>query len=219
MQEDNLNNNQTELENFELENQGAAGFNIGRNQKILIGVLVFFMVFLLIYQFTSFTRNINKPFRLEPADTTANNDSSEAICADGTCNTDTEYLRAIDTDNDGLSDYDELNIYMTSPYLEDSDSDGYADKQEIENDKDPNCPIGRDCSGKQDIPGAIQKVSGDENISPANKENQPGDQSKEKSKQDIEEIKAFLLANGVEQEILDQATDEIILETYDEIFK
>jgi hypothetical protein len=58
-------------------------------------------------------------------------------------------LREKDTDEDGLSDYDELLSYSTSPYLKDSDSDGQTDAQEIEKGTDPNCPAGEACSGQQ----------------------------------------------------------------------
>jgi len=37
----------------------------------------------------------------------------------------------IDSDNDGLSDYDEINIYHTNPQVADTDGDGYNDGQEI----------------------------------------------------------------------------------------
>jgi hypothetical protein len=50
-----------------------------------------------------------------------------------------------DSDGDGLSDYDEVNIYKTSPYLPDSDSDGISDKDEIAAGTDPNCPTGKTC--------------------------------------------------------------------------
>ena len=59
----------------------------------------------------------------------------------------TNALRSEDTDKDGLFDYDELYLYGTSPYLEDSDSDGISDKQEIDAGQDPNCPSGQDCTG------------------------------------------------------------------------
>lgn len=55
-------------------------------------------------------------------------------------------LQKKDTDNDGLSDYDEINVYGTSIYIPDSDSDGYSDKQEVDTGNNPNCPVGQDCS-------------------------------------------------------------------------
>lgn len=61
-------------------------------------------------------------------------------------------LRAKDTDADGLNDWDELNLYKTSPYLADTDSDGFADKQEIESNNDPNCPQGKQCASSTAAP-------------------------------------------------------------------
>ncbi len=58
---------------------------------------------------------------------------------------DDEALKSKDTDGDGLSDYEELNRYRTSPYLADTDSDGTNDREEIAKESDPNCPEGRDC--------------------------------------------------------------------------
>ncbi len=54
-------------------------------------------------------------------------------------------LKDKDTDADGISDYDESFVFKTSPYLDDSDSDGLGDKQELASGKNPNCPEGRDC--------------------------------------------------------------------------
>jgi hypothetical protein len=54
-------------------------------------------------------------------------------------------LRDADTDGDGLTDYDELYVFRTSPFLEDSDSDGTNDGAEIAAATDPNCPKGRTC--------------------------------------------------------------------------
>lgn len=52
-----------------------------------------------------------------------------------------------DTDGDEVADWEELNIYGTSPYLVDTDGDGFNDKQEIESKTNPNCPEGKECIG------------------------------------------------------------------------
>ncbi len=54
-------------------------------------------------------------------------------------------LQTRDTDEDTLSDYEELYLYGTSPYLADSDSDGVSDAVEISQETDPNCPKGQIC--------------------------------------------------------------------------
>jgi len=54
-------------------------------------------------------------------------------------------LKTKDTDGDGITDFDESYVFKTSPYLDDSDSDGISDKTELENGQDPNCPEGKDC--------------------------------------------------------------------------
>ena len=43
----------------------------------------------------------------------------------------------IDYDQDGLLDIDEINTHNTDPYLEDTDSDGFSDLEEIQNGTDP----------------------------------------------------------------------------------
>ncbi len=56
-------------------------------------------------------------------------------------------LKDKDTDGDTISDYDELYVVRTSPYLKDSDGDGLADAVETQQGSDPNCPKGKVCQG------------------------------------------------------------------------
>lgn len=56
-------------------------------------------------------------------------------------------LQQIDTDQDGINDYEELNFYETSAYLPDTDSDGIRDKDELDQGTDPLCPEGQTCAG------------------------------------------------------------------------
>src|SRR3989338_8661953 len=48
-----------------------------------------------------------------------------------------------DTDDDGLSDYDEENVYRTSAFFSDSDGDGFRDGEEVVSGNNPNCPAGQ----------------------------------------------------------------------------
>lgn len=45
-----------------------------------------------------------------------------------------------DTDNDGISDSQELNVYYTNSVFADTDNDGYADKLELDNGYSPHRP-------------------------------------------------------------------------------
>lgn len=73
-----------------------------------------------------------------------------------------ETLKNRDTDGDGLSDYDELNIHKTSPYLKDTDSDTYDDATEIKSGHDPNCAIGKVCAPV--IPTTPETESGTDSL-------------------------------------------------------
>jgi hypothetical protein len=45
-----------------------------------------------------------------------------------------------DSDNDGITDYDEISIFNTDPFSADTDGDGFIDSAEIENGFDPTNP-------------------------------------------------------------------------------
>src|SRR3989338_9738808 len=106
----------------------AAGFGL----VILMGLGIFVLAL------TTLPERLQAPFGLTPARTLADAsfaaDSPEALLA-----------QTKDTDHDGIPDVQELQVYKTSPFLEDSDSDGFRDKEEIETGNDPNCPKGKDC--------------------------------------------------------------------------
>lgn len=46
----------------------------------------------------------------------------------------------VDTDSDGLSDYEEIKIYHTNPLISDTDGDTYLDGAEVKNGYNPNGP-------------------------------------------------------------------------------
>lgn len=116
--------------------------NLSKKHKIAAGALVVFGIFVIVMWVMQFKQNITAPFGYKKSD---NKENSEAVCAGPECGGNEEDLRFKDSDKDGLSDWDELNVYNTSPYLEDSDSDGFTDKAEIDKGSDPNCPEGKNC--------------------------------------------------------------------------
>lgn len=69
-----------------------------------------------------------------------------------------ERLQSIDTDRDGLNDYEELQFYQTSPYLPDTDSDGVNDRDEVLKGDDPLCPIGTACDSPTDASAQMKKT-------------------------------------------------------------
>ena len=119
--------------------QEQNNFNLDRKQKLAVGFLIFFAISFIFLWFRQFKQNLNSPLNLDNTKSQAN-ESPVKPEEDST-----ESLKAKDTDKDGLSDYDEFNVYQTSPYLEDSDSDGISDSDEIKKGANPNCPVGRTC--------------------------------------------------------------------------
>ena len=126
-----------ELEGDEnLEQNQKTGQSLGKNQKIAVAILGVLAVAVIIAWMVQLKNSINSPFAYNPTETT----ETASTCEGPECQ---ESLKTKDTDEDGLTDWDELNVYETSPYLEDSDSDGISDWEEINRGTDPNCPEGR----------------------------------------------------------------------------
>ena len=160
-------------------------------EKWLAGAVLFFGAAGIIFGFNHFKSLIARPYdRPAPA--------SNISLANAT-NQDTQDLlglRQKDTDQDGLSDYDELYVYQTSPYLEDSDSDGIQDQKEIASNSDPNCPKGADCTG-----AAVESAEA-ENTAAAT------------ANFDASALRAALQRAGVSSGVLNALSDEELLRTY-----
>lgn len=218
--------------------QPGLNTSLGKSQKIAAVSLAFFAFLVIIFWGWQFKRSLSEPFEYK-----GNKDSSfyaETIGAQDLASQEgdsEEALRNKDTDNDGISDWDELYFYKTSPYLEDSDSDGFTDKEEIDNEKDPNCPAGRDCYSSGIIDGdktaaseqtssedsalstLLEQLGYDEN-STAPGETMPDPVSIGAllgGELDAATLRQLLLQNGMQKEILDQISDEQLLASLREI--
>lgn len=122
-----------------------------KSEKIHIGAIIVVALIAVIVGYVQLSGAINAPIRaiFEGA-------GDDTVTADSSNSPLTLYQ---DTDRDGLLDSDEFSIYRTSPYLEDSDSDGIDDKTEVDAGTDPNC-AGVDCGSTPigDTSGAVPTV-------------------------------------------------------------
>lgn len=100
--------------------------------------------------------------------------------------------RTKDTDNDGLSDYDELNVYGTSPYLEDTDLDKVSDYDEMILGLDGKCE-GNACSN------IVTPTESNINFSSSATE--------ELQNMTFEEFKNYLLESGYEKDYVASLTE------------
>ena len=121
-------------------------FSRGNNvEKWLSGAILFFGFFGLVFGILRFNGLIQSPY------VTTSVNTLPTINLNLSAQNDVLGLSTRDTDQDGLSDFDEINIYQTSPYLKDSDSDGVDDQREVARGSDPSCPEGQDCFGFNDL--------------------------------------------------------------------
>lgn len=185
------------------------------HEQLALGAVILGGIAALIFGFAYLGKSIVEPLQLKPrtVETLAERDSREAA-----------ELRTRDTDQDGLVDYDEIYVWNTSAYLPDTDSDGYADKTEIESGNDPNCPRDRDClaargaGGAEATGGTAPSVGG--LIPPAAAEQLFNTQEGFGNLGEIfaslppAEIRALLLERGVPQERLDALDDATLTALY-----
>lgn len=121
-------------------NLSDSGKPLNRREKLLLVFILFIGIGTLGYGGYNLSATIKRPFGTTQADYNATLEQSSDVqkIIDA---------QSKDTDNDGLSDYDEVNTYQTSIYLPDTDGDGISDKQEVMNGTNPNCAEGKVCAG------------------------------------------------------------------------
>ncbi|MBU1036790.1 hypothetical protein KKF32_01990 [Patescibacteria group bacterium] len=184
-----LNDNEVQSDSKD-KNKSLSGKPVGL--LILLSVLV---IVALIVTARQWVQNLKLPFLVPQTQRTDNiniltdNDLSNFLV-----------LQAKDTDNDTLSDYDELYLYYTSPYLEDSDSDGLNDAEEIKNNTDPNCPKGSQCST------AVGQTTPSSPTSQLNLESIAHLTS--------DQLRSLLIQQGMSAEEVDQLDEETLRRTF-----
>lgn len=118
-------------------------WNAERTERRLFTIVIGVGIAALFFGGFHLLNGIRSPFRLKKAEETQTTQTTgQKILA----------LQNKDTDGDSISDYDELYRYKTSPYIEDSDSDGKSDSAELKEGTDPNCPAGQACTPIAAVP-------------------------------------------------------------------
>ena len=140
-------------------------------------------------------------------------------------NLDQAKLRVLDTDEDGLNDWQELGTYGTSPYLADTDSDGVNDFDELEAGTDPNCPPGRSCSLNnidENESSTFADIDSSQSLDDALKQEIESDfQTGEDLSLDgvltADQIRDLLRDGGVSEQELQAASDEDLILLFEEV--
>ncbi len=213
---------------------------LNKHQKVSLLFLSIFS-FLIIGMWTAqFNQRIKSPFERKTAS------KKNIPTSDSFVSQDSDYNEALtrtkDTDGDGLSNWDELYVYKTSPYIEDSDSDGYTDGQEIQLKTDPNCPSDKDCAGSLYVDAskqqaqfapivpqlnginneALQLLQQEQeqmlNIDIANINNldDAGLQNILSGNSDADTLRAMLMSAGIDPNMLNQLSDDDLMSAYQE---
>jgi hypothetical protein len=252
-----------EEKNDNSENQSLNQNKMDKNRKMSLIFLSVFSVAIIVFAFLSFNNTLRGPFESQLSKKV---ESDRTVCVDGHCfpegvlegdlsgldrdtlepeNLD---LKLIDTDGDEISDWDELFVYETSPYLADTSGDGINDYDAIfVHGIDPLCPRGEDCygdshqydiereddlfteemEGMDDLNLLLESLDDmgemDENLLEDLLEDD--DYSSEDIPDDLQpdqvspdELRQILLEGGLSQEEIDQLSDEDIMDIYQETF-
>lgn len=133
-----------------------------------------------------------------------------------------ELTSSKDTDGDGLTDVEEQTVYLSSPFILDSDSDGIKDGEEVRAGTDPTCPGDKKCfkgdfglTAQTNQATAITPEIGT-GVTTSGKDIDPGLVAGEVS---IGDIKALLIKGGIKESALSAMSDTEIRKIYDDTIK
>lgn len=190
-----------------------------REEKVAIVFLIIAGIGGLFFGFKYLGKNLSAPFVFSYTGETL-------LTAEEQQSAEQEAMKSRDTDEDTLSDYDEIYLYKTSAYLADSDSDGYNDATELESGNDPNCPNGKTCTTS--IASADAAIDESEAILSGLEEPVPPDLQAAQSELDqsnpfagaenisAAELRKLLAENGADPAVLEQISDEDLMQMYAE---
>lgn len=188
-----------------------------QHEQLALGAVILGGIAALVFGFAYLGNAIEEPLRLKPRtfELQAERESREQA-----------ELRTKDTDQDGLVDYEEIYVWNTSAYLPDTDSDGYSDAVEINSGNDPNCPRGRTCANAATGSASLE-AAGSAAIAPLGGLIPPtaaaqlfgteegfGNLNQVLGSLPPDQIREFLIQNGVPKEKLDPLDDATLQALY-----
>lgn len=164
-----------------------------------------------------FVRNINRPFDLNyegPIFMTSADRRAREI----------ELMKTRDTDGDGLTDYDEIFVYGTSPYLADTSGDGISDGEHVRAGNNPltGSPIGEPIPATDsrdeflasfDLNMNINSWEGIENMEALDGQGS-GRVITDPWQLSAAEVRELLKSQGMTEEQLNQVSDQQLLQRY-----
>lgn len=171
-------------------------------QKTIFVLLVFFAVCVVGLGILQIRTTMYAPFALTSAVPSAIKEDINSVDA----------LRFRDTDHDTLSDFDELYVYGTSPYLYDTFGYGMSDKEVITKGL-PLCPKGQDCSSVAGSASGVPQTSASSTVLGG------ADAAVGKAPEDLttllsspDKIRSLLLQSGVRPEVLSKISDKDLMD-------
>lgn len=123
-------------------------------------------------------------------------------------------LQTQDTDDDGLTDYEEFYSYGTSPYLKDSDSDGLLDLAELKGGTDPLCHKDQRCAPKSSASDILDELKAQ---IPAYPSAPSGTQAQGVEDMSGAQLRELLEQSGFPKDQLDTLTDEELEKKWNEV--
>lgn len=170
--------------------------SLSREQKIGFILLLIFAITGLSLGFLQIRNTMLKPFALTNTIPSTVKEEVNDISA----------LRFRDTDSDGLNDYEELYIDGTSPYLYDTFSYGFSDKEVVERGL-PRCPN----AGENCLDAGTVIASSSSKITPPSSEDATAVSDLQNLLTNPSEMRKLLIQSGVEKEVLDKISDQDLI--------
>lgn len=188
------------MENLELQTRTK----LDNGQRIAVGLLVCLTILLATISFFQFKSTIFAHGKRIKTDQLLNLDPAEREEAQLLA------LKKVDTDGDGLMDYDELYVYRSSPYMRDTDSDAVADGEEVRRGTSPTCQEGKDC-----LFNTIAATANASSTAAAGQKQEnpvaPQISQTDFNKLSAADLREVLLESGIPEDQLKQVSDEDLL--------